>query len=361
MEIKTPQDLRNLPSITAKDITPEWVIKNIPSGIESSRAPMVRPLLDSASDQEIGKAMQVGGKMYQFDQGAMDAINEVVSRTPQQDGFDVPDTDFGNMDDMMKAEVKPLMLRGVDDGPTAPVADETDPAIKVDTKNIKAPKLQLPELDGEDILNSEVINIDGTFTPQETMSNNFAAAIKAGDSNSALAALDTILKAQDVADRFRRDLTPEAMNADLLRGFQSRRQGREPAMTLTKSGEFRGEKRSPEEIEKGGQRDVINALTKFASGSKGRADTKNQMTRISADIVNAKERLDVATRRFKMESNENRRKRIREEINDIVKGATARFKAANDLYSIVPERDKEKYQQSYEDARKAFVELNEVL
>ena len=204
-------------------------------------------------------------------------------------------------------EITPDFAEKLKKGQRMPLLDQEDKKtnlgsiVDVDGQIVRLDQSVSSQLFGdvEEKFDSEPIGIDADYQEPDPIVSRFRSSLATGDTDEAMKSLDLILKQQDVVNRFKRDLTPEAMNADLLRGFQERRMGRTPSMTLTRTGQFEGERRSPEEIERAGQTDAVRALSQFAAGARGRANIKNQMSQIEASIANSKERLAELKRQFK--------------------------------------------------------------
>ena len=93
-------------------------------------------------------------------------------------------------------------------------------------------------------------------------------AIFSGDEDRALKMINAVMARQDMVERFRKNLMPEAYMADSVRRFRDVRQGRQPAQESVRSGVFRGEQRSPEEIERTGQQDRAALLRDFLNVNK---------------------------------------------------------------------------------------------
>jgi len=171
-------------------------------------------------------------------------------------------------------------------------------AIQMNTDNIQAPTLPA-NFEVRVPLESPMINIDGIApTPSKGLEDIFSRSVQAGDTEGAVKALDAILKSSDVAQRFRKDLSPEATSADLLRGFSERRAGRQPSMNLSKSNAFRGERGNPRDVERQGERDVLTTLSAIGQSKRGNKglDLQNQQirTNVQRAIITAEAQIAQA-------------------------------------------------------------------
>ena len=98
----------------------------------------------------------------------------------------------------------------------------------------------------------------------------------------------------------REDLTADALLADKFRAFQERRAGQTPSNFFTKSGEFKGERLTPAELERQGRKDILEKTRTRESiaREKERSNRAERNLRLSAsrqEAVLAKMGVDVAT------------------------------------------------------------------
>ena len=164
--------------------------------------------------------------------------------------------------------------------------------IDIDTKGLEGSaseglNLEAPK-DTELNMNRQVHN------PMEDYEN----ALNAGDIDLADRMLDMSIKQQEAVRGLSRDLSPEAMMADRLRGYQERRQGRTPSMQLTNSGEFRGDRRAPYDLEKAEENTKLERMLKLGANRRAEDSNKRQSsllrltkTRLKRDILNERNKM----------------------------------------------------------------------
>ena len=113
-------------------------------------------------------------------------------------------------------------------------------------------------------------------------------AIFSQDDDEVLKYIDSALK--KTGSDFQEDLTPEATNVDLLRGFGQRRQGKTQTMDLTSSGQFEGEKRAPFDIGRINQADQLTAKRAAANSAIARSqiEMRARELRLSYDSMKVK-------------------------------------------------------------------------
>jgi hypothetical protein len=135
----------------------------------------------------------------------------------------------------------------------------------------------VPRFDSQIDLNA---NAQAAATPQQILTSS----LQNGDFEQAQKALDAINSLAGSGSKFKKDLTPEALLADRIRGLSERRQGRLPSNQLTNSGAFAGEKRSPFAIEQGlSDKEFNQQLKAFSAARNIRADKSKDKRASSAD------------------------------------------------------------------------------
>lgn len=171
-------------------------------------------------------------------------------------------------------------------------------------------------------LESSPINISGKFTPKDKygveagaqdpnkqdLYGQYADAVRIGDYDSAQQVLALMQQEQDLVSGFRKDLSPEALMADLMTGIDEKREGMAaPSMTLTKTGVFSGEKRAPYDIQKGEEKTAYQKLRDIQSDKFKEKENKrlNNNTflaakRLEADINKSVE--ELKNRRLQLET-----------------------------------------------------------
>lgn len=281
---------------------------------------------------------KIGGNPVNVRRFGNDLVVDVVKEAA--DGMPITETYNFDGPESVKSQVMNMLAEQPDSG-MDPV--EVSP-LQPSEKDIKGPSTEtgIPEPEAVEPIRTEAempSKVLDQANQGEPLVSQIGQAIQRGNSDEAIRLIDAALGAQDVVDRFRKDLTPESMNADLLRAFSERRQGRNPSMTLTRTGQFGGEKRSPDEIERTGQRDRFGMLRELV-GTRQRGEAiKNDISRIESNIALRVAELERLNKQFATQQDFLRDREAVGRANSIIDGLFKQADMLTKQLELIPESE----------------------
>lgn len=126
----------------------------------------------------------------------------------------------------------------------------------------------------------------------------YADLIRVGDFEGAQQALQTAALEQEALDKFKKDLSPEALAVDRLRAFQERREGKTPSNQLSKLPVFGGEQRSAFDLEDALEQRKQGSFKDFQRERRSDAQIALRASSSAAQIASNMERLRILKSKY---------------------------------------------------------------